>query len=510
MNKYKKKDILQLTAALIQVNESIGYQGEKNIANLSELLINCQQSALSLGTYLETIEGVPALWIKILEDYCENLYRLSVSVSNQEACKAIRKKIQKQLNQLKDDIGRVLPEDRKEVVFLPYKASMWDSMESIWRAAKADASVDVYVIPIPYYDKNSDGSFKEEHYEGNLYPDDVEVTDYKEYDIKEHRPDVIFIHNSYDNTNKVTCVDPLFYSKNLKQYTEQLVYVPYYVVPGYLPEDMVLAPGVYRADMVFVQNERIRRRYITLLEQMVFPGQTDMLEKKIIAVGSPKTDKLLSSRQNIGKIPKDWKAKIGNRKVVFFNTNVNLILNSREHFIENLYRIFHIFEKYKEKFVLLWREHPLTMETMQAMAPELTEDYIRIKKEFVQKQWGILDKTEEPHLAMAVSECYYGAGGSLVTIYSVTGFPMMITDYHYPDGISNEKISKDEFYQSIGNRTYYKEEHVNSLELFLDNYEEICSFKEQRIQRISKCLDNLDGSVGDKIYSYVMNGGEAK
>ena len=46
---------------------------------------------------------------------------------------------------------------RREVVFLPYKASMWDSLESVWKRYEDDPLVDAYVIPIPYYDKNPDG-----------------------------------------------------------------------------------------------------------------------------------------------------------------------------------------------------------------------------------------------------------------------------------------------------------------------------------------------------------------
>ena len=51
---------------------------------------------------------------------------------------------------------------KKEMVFLPYKASMWDSLESIWRAAYEDREhCNAYVIPIPYADRNPDGSVKE-------------------------------------------------------------------------------------------------------------------------------------------------------------------------------------------------------------------------------------------------------------------------------------------------------------------------------------------------------------
>ena len=146
------------------------------------------------------------------------------------------------------------------------------------------------------------------------------------------------------------------------------------------------------------------------------------------------------------------------------------------------------------------------METLHSMRPGLLEDYLNLREEFKRREWGILDETEEPHLAMAVSDCYFGAGGSLVTIYSVTGKPMMITAYDYPGEISKDKISKEDFYNSLGGRTYYKEKNVNALNVFLENYEEIADMKEHRLQVISRHLDNLDGTVGTKIYEYVTGG----
>lgn len=103
--------------------------------------------------------------------------------------------------------------ERVEAVFLPYKASMWDSLESVWVAADEDESCDAYVIPIPYYDKNPDGSFKEMHYEAEEYPGYVPVTHYDEYDFQKHHPDMIFIHNPYDEYNHVTSVHPFLFTK---------------------------------------------------------------------------------------------------------------------------------------------------------------------------------------------------------------------------------------------------------------------------------------------------------
>lgn len=64
--------------------------------------------------------------------------------------------------------------EQQKAVFFPYKAFSWDSLESVWRAARVDENCGTYVIPIPYYDKNPDGSLGEMYYEGDLYSEDVQ------------------------------------------------------------------------------------------------------------------------------------------------------------------------------------------------------------------------------------------------------------------------------------------------------------------------------------------------
>lgn len=42
-----------------------------------------------------------------------------------------------------------------KVAFMPYKASMWDSLESIWMAADKDERCETLVVPITYYELDS-------------------------------------------------------------------------------------------------------------------------------------------------------------------------------------------------------------------------------------------------------------------------------------------------------------------------------------------------------------------
>ena len=233
MRKYIKTDLCNIIDQLVNVNETLISKG-KGVSQeqVQGILTDCQQGAVDVGNKIEEIEGEGTETVRLLEEYCEKVYLLCINWADEKFRDKELKNIRVLLNKVKNSILYDIKDSKKEVVFLPYKASMWDSLESVWKAADEDLDCDAYVIPIPYYDKNADGSFAEMHYEGDLYPDYVPVTDWQAYDLKKRHPDVIFIHNPYDAFNYVTSVHPSFYSYELKKDTDCLVYIPYYTTTG--------------------------------------------------------------------------------------------------------------------------------------------------------------------------------------------------------------------------------------------------------------------------------------
>ena len=198
--------------------------------NTEEVMIDAlsqsQETALWLGTELENV-GKADL-VPLLEVYCEDLYEMSQNLHSKKQMAKLYKKIKKELKLLYDHIENEIETDRLCFVFLPYKVSMWDSMETVWKAADKDPDCDAYVVPIPYFDKDQEGNLAVEHYEGDQYPPDVPVTDYRTFRLEDKKPDAVFIHNPYDQNNILTSVHPDFYSSRLKKYADQLVYLPYY------------------------------------------------------------------------------------------------------------------------------------------------------------------------------------------------------------------------------------------------------------------------------------------
>lgn len=306
-------------------------------------------------------------------------------------------------------------------------------------AAEEDPDCDAYVIPIPYYDKNPDGAFREEHYEGDLYPDYVPITRYDEYDFEMHQPDITFIHNPYDECNYVTSVHPLFYAKELKNYTGQLVYIPYFILDEIDPadEEMVkgiehfcIAPGVIHADKVIVQSEKMRQIYINVLVKHTGKNKRHW-GNKILGLGSPKTDKVLRIKKNDIEVPKEWLELIRKpsgewKKVILYNTSVGALLAQDEKMIKKMQGVFRIFKAMQKEITLLWRPHPLIQATLEAMRPELWEAYREMMDEYRKEGWGIYDNTPDLSRAIALSDGYYGDPSSLVQLYRNVKMPIMI------------------------------------------------------------------------------------
>ncbi len=226
--------------------------------------------------------------------------------------KSLRKSLISVKNSVKNEI-----QVRTEAVFLPYKACMWDSLESVWKAADEDPDCDAYVVPIPYFDRNPDGSFREEHYEGDLYPDYVPVTRYDEYDFQNRRPDMIFIHNPYDDCNYLTGVPPLLRFKEPEKYNEKLFYILYFCLGEIDPDNkeavagmahFCTLPGVLYADKTIVQSEAMRRIYVNVLTDFTKETAADRAYwgDKILGLGSPKIDRAVNTRREDVEVPKEW------------------------------------------------------------------------------------------------------------------------------------------------------------------------------------------------------------
>lgn len=434
MRKSTKKQLLETLNKMERSNQVLISLLDKNKnEKLIELLTEAQECAIQIGGRIEEAAGEGTRAVQILESYCESVWNIS-----QETDIRKRKKSVLELSGLIGQCKEALKafEESHDIVFLPYKASMWDCMESVWMAAKEDQTCNCYVIPVPYYDCKTDGSTGTMHYEAEKFPDYVPVTHYNDYNISEEHPEIIYIHNPYDAGNKVTRIDPDFYSSKIKSYTDMLVYIPYFLSCGHMPEMHSLLPAYIHVDKIILQNESMMEDIDPLINR-----------EKLAALGSPKVDKLLYLCKNRPELPQAWRKVIYNadgskNKVVMYNISVTGLLNLKDKMLRKMEYVFNVVTR-MEGVILLWRPHPLIEATLESMVPEIQKQYTRLKERFVKEGIGIYDNTPEPAVSIALCDAYIGeATSSIVEMFGVAGKPVLILAEDITD--ASQCLSKEE------------------------------------------------------------------
>jgi len=470
MRKAQKRQAEDFVSLIKQAHDSIEKAlNSRNISLALQLLEQCQEGAVSLGQFIEKIEGEQFATVHILEEYCEVVYQIYKEIaSNQEIvygkqCKRLRKLFFRISGSVKNDI-----KVHYEIVFMPYKASMWDCMESVWQAAVLDSDCDVYVVPIPYYDRKADGSLGQYHYEGSDLPSYVPVAHYKTYHLDKRRPDAIYIHNPYDYANYITSVEPGFYSAELKKYTELLVYIPYYATSGGMLEGQSQCVAYYNVDYIIIQAEKYRKFFDLALPK-----------DKLVPLGSPKFDRIINKCQNPPRPPVEWAAKMAGRKVYFYNTSINGMLGNTKKFLEKMEYVFRCFQGRRE-VCLIWRPHPLMESTFTSMRKAYAPIYEKLKKYYIENEIGIYDNTPDITSTVALCDVYIGdAGSSITALFGIAGKPLFILNNNITSrpGKSDWKgeiikgpalDSNTNWMVTQGNKLYYSPNNDFKYEYFCD------------------------------------------
>lgn len=506
MRKAQKKQAENFIKLLSQAHEEIKKLIiKKEIPAAFDLLGQCQEGAVGLGNLIEKTEGEGFTTISLLEDYCELVYQFyeemaqGQEVNENKLYKILRKALIQIENSVRNDI-----KVRLEIAFLPYKASMWDSMESVWQAAEADPDCDTYVVPIPYYDRAQNGMLETYHYEGNELPAYVPVISYESYRLAERRPDVVYIHNPYDYANYVTSVAPEYYSGELKKYTDCLVYIPYYSTTGGMNEGRASCPVYYNADYIIIQAEKYRKFFDPAIP-----------EEKLVPLGSPKFDRILQMCENPPEPPAEWKEKLEGKKVYFYNTSLSGMLGNTEQFLKKMRYVFQCFEG-REDVCLLWRPHPLSESTLDSMRRQFRPQYNALREEFIRKEIGIYDDTPDISSTIALCDAYIGdAGTSVTSLFGMAGKPqfilnnnissfpeqddwkgMIIQGFPVLSGIRNgiPCLEKDAWMMTQGNKLYRSQDNDGTFRYF-------CDISEYVVERYYGGPLLIDG----KMYMYPLN-----
>lgn len=402
-------------------------------------------------------------------------------------------------------------EVKLEIVFMPYKASMWDCFDSIWKAASKDERCNVSVVPIPYYDKNPNGSLCSYYYEGERLPDYVKIIHYQEYNIQIHKPDVVYIHNPYDNYNYVTTVAPEYYSKELRRHTDRLIYVPYFIAGCYADIQSALP---YVAPMVILNTHYIIYQSPVQLEMLREMG---LYQNNALVLGNPKLD-YYAGLKDPGMPDQAWEKCRRFEKTVLLTTTLDLLLSQSK--TDDPFAWLRYTQMFMNSILqsagiaMIWRPHPLTRQTIRSMRPYLMEAYECLEREIRAHPNCVLDQQADSRYAIYYSDALVSDGGSMSMQYMVTEKPVLniyssnslaYTAFDMSGAYSADQMIEpfDEFSKlSTEEKQKSRADGIHKFcEMVLNGQDQK---KETRLAVMRRSVVNSDGSAGKKIHQRMV------
>lgn len=501
MRKTVKVQMLQILATMKEAHKELGkYIQEKQYGNVTNILADCQECAILVGETIDRFEANQEQIVKQLEEYCEKLFLVNneLETMSAEDGQTVKEELDQRINKVYQEVRDNIKATLK-VTFLPYKASMWASLASVWESAQEDPDCEVQVVVIPYYKLDRQQRPTELVYEASLFPAEVPITHYSQYDVAVEQPDMIFIHNPYDDTNNVTRVPEQYYSYNLKKYTEQLIYSPYGMMGYYNPNEgafMCCTNAVMVADKVLVQSERVKQIYI----------DHGVSRSKLLALGSPKVDAVVEGLKQPPVYPKGWEERLKGRKVFLLNTHLSYFIRGHVYALENpgksdYAKWFHeqIFEQLlnREGCALIWRPHPLMKTTLESRNLYDSLKFVEeLERKIAESDNAVLDMHGEYDISFRLSDALVTTYSSMIPEYMISGKPI----YIYQHRLNEDNCRKSPVNYS---NNYYRARPGEEQQFpkFIDmvlNGEDF--LYEQRIADVHRAFSNLDGTIGKNVY----------
>lgn len=424
---------------------------------IQSLCEETQQLAIDLGSFIERFRGEGFVTVGYLEQLCSAVYFIyenagdAINVRNMmDSCNAVCESAKKDII------------SRKEVVFMPDHPKHWEGFDAIYRAAVKDPLCDVYVIPIPYYYKNYDGSIHDRQYNIEDYPHYVTIISYEKYEFELCRPNIIFIQNPYDEWNVSVTVPEYFYSRNLLKYTDKLVYIPWFYLEEFTTANdreyynmkyYCTVPGVVNADVVVVQSEKMRNNYIQKLTEWSGEQAKCIWEKKILSVDDMEvtkeadnisnqekkniTDETYEDVKNVNDMNninnhedthEKYNTETGNTKSIIYYIQLSSFLEYREKMLDKLQASLDIFRD--SGILMIWIMEEQAEKDMKRLAPEIYDGYLKKKDYCINHVGKFVLRSNENSCSELIenADAYYGDRGRIALEFEVAKKPVMIQD----------------------------------------------------------------------------------
>lgn len=534
MRRYQKKQLIELLSTMEealshiencqqevsqarkagQANQASGTRqaGQASQATdsvLVSLCADCQDCAVAVGNAIENAAGEGTQPVALLEELCEQLYFIT---QESGSLKPYIKRCRELLVKINHGIKYDLPDDKLEILFLPYKASMWTALESIWQAAIGYENCNVTVIPVPYYKLYLAEEKGEFAYEGDEFPDYVPIVSYKEYDIEKMRPDMIFIHNPYDDTNTLTRIPDEYHSAALKQHTDLLVYSPYANFGAFNPAAghpfMCQTKALNYVDYVVVQSQKVAKLY----------SDAGVAKEKLLTFGSPKADAIVNKLKEKQPLPAEWERKLKDKIAVLFNVSLSYFVVWRNYeerkeapeeysLAMKTIKRFLVEMSQTEGYGVIWRPHPLMKDMLRSRGLVRETQFIEEMEQLIETSENmVIDRNADYMPAFQRSDGFITTYTSMIPEYMITGKPIALYEWKYkfledenqPVSYLNNYFLLDPDSELVDRNWVVRRVFLSMAKTGED------PLREGRLADAKRGFGNLEGNAGIKIFSFLL------
>lgn len=294
-----------------------------------------------------------------------------------------------------NEIGRKITDKLSEIhgstgfsiAFLPYKRSMWDSMESVYEECMA-AGAATYCIPIPYQ-RIVSGQIESIDSDKDLFDNPVDITF-----LQKRAFDFVVIHYPYDDRNKVTRMCPEYHTAQLRKYGK-VVYIPYACASMRF---LRIQPGIANVDYAFLDSEEDAEKFVREWKALGvdFTGRA-------FGYGSPKMDAI---------------EKCGCGSATLVINSLGPFLTDPRTKIGQYMR--EIQSEIDEGHDVIFRPHPLLRQTIRSMCPDVYGEYNQFI-EWVQMSGAMVDESEDLEGAIGRSRYLISDPSSILSMWEHVG-----------------------------------------------------------------------------------------
>lgn len=202
---------------------------------------------------------------------------------------------------------------------------------------------------------------------------------------------------------------------------------------------MIPVPCGYDGFLKTIYGDYLRRvRAKAMHEYPYYARQLRMVREKVKQFENQARDiGLIQRTSEIGSdedtVPEEWQQLLdqrsfGKKVMLFGNEYESFFLHGKEA-LDKLEEALETFYKRRDKVILWWRIKPKMAELLAQIDPALGERFSKIRNEYIQGAWGILDESGNADLAAKECDAYYGDMGYVLQPLQNQNKPILLITY---------------------------------------------------------------------------------